>query len=56
MIYCMLLSLLKARKGIGCTDALLIISHHLQKSLAARMECYIVILDFSVAYDMSELQ
>ena len=32
------------RKGLGCTDALLTISHHLQKS-------YIVQLEFSAAFD-----
>ena len=30
------------RKGLDCTDALLTISHHLQKSLDAGMESYIV--------------
>ena len=39
------------RKGLGCTDALLTISHHLQKSLDAVMESYIVQLDFSAAVD-----
>ena len=39
------------RKGLGCTDALLTISHHLQKSLDARMESYISQLDFSAAFD-----
>ena len=39
------------RKGLGCTDALLTISHHLQKSLDARTESYIVQLDFSAAFD-----
>ena len=29
-------------KGQGCTDALLTISHHLQKSLNAEIEFYIV--------------
>ena len=38
------------RKGLGCTDALLTISHHLQKSLDAEMECYIVQLDFCVSF------
>ena len=38
-------------KGLGCTDALLTISHHLQKSLDAGMESYIVQLDFSAAFD-----
>ena len=28
------------RKGLGCTDALLTISHYLEKSLAAWMESY----------------
>ena len=39
------------RQGLGCTDALLPISHHRQKSLDARMESYIVQLDFSAAFD-----
>ena len=39
------------RKGQGCTDALLTISHHLQNSLDAGMESYIVQLDFSTACD-----
>ena len=39
------------RKGLGCTDALLTISHHLQKSLNAGMESNIVQLDFSAAFD-----
>ena len=39
------------RKCLGCTDALLTISHHLQKSLDAGMESYIVQLDLSAAFD-----
>ena len=39
------------RKGLGCTDALLTISHHLQKSLIARIESHIDQLDFSAAFD-----
>ena len=39
------------RKGLGCTDALLTISHHLQKSLDAGMESFIVQLDFCAAFD-----
>ena len=39
------------RKGLGCTDALLTIYHHLQKSLDAGMESYIVQPDFSAAFD-----
>ena len=39
------------RKGLGCTDALLIIFHHLQKSLDTGMESYIVQFDFSAAFD-----
>ena len=39
-------------KGLGCTDALLTISRHLQKSLDADMESYIVQLDFSAAFDI----
>ena len=39
------------RTGLGCTDAQLTISHHLQKSLDTGMESYIVQLDFSAAFD-----
>ena len=39
------------RKGLGCTDALLIISDHLQNSIDAGMEYYIVQLDLSAAFD-----
>ena len=39
------------RIGLGCTDVLLSISHHIQKSLDAGMESYIVQLDFSAAFD-----
>ena len=39
------------RNGVGCTDALLTISHHLQKSLDTGMESYIVQLNFSAAFD-----
>ena len=39
------------RKVLGCTDALLTISHHLQKSLDAGMESFIVQLDFSAAFE-----
>ena len=39
------------RKGLGCTDAILTISHHLQKSLDAATESYIIQLDFSAAFD-----
>ena len=35
---------------MGCTDALLTISHHLQKSLDVGMESYIVQLDFRVSH------
>ena len=38
-------------KGLGCTDALFAISHHLQKSFDAGMESYIVPLDFGAAFD-----
>ena len=38
------------RKRLGCTDALPNISHHLQKSLGAGMESYIVHIDFSEAF------
>ena len=40
-----------SRKGLVCTDALLTISHHLQKSLDAGMEFYIIQLDFSAEFD-----
>ena len=39
------------RKDLGSTDALLTISHHLQKSLDTEMESYIVQLDFRAAFD-----
>ena len=39
------------RKGLGCTDALLTTSHHLQKSLDTEIESYIVQLDFRAAFD-----
>ena len=39
------------RKSLAHTDALLTLSHHLQKSLNAGMESYVVQLDFSVPYD-----
>ena len=39
------------RKGLGYTDALLTISDHLQKTLNAWMQSYIVQLDFSAAFD-----
>ena len=39
------------RKGLGCIDALLTISHHLQKSLDVGMDSYIVQIDFSAAFD-----
>ena len=39
------------RKGLGCTDVLLTLSHHLQKSLDAGMKSYIIQLDFSAAFD-----
>ena len=38
------------RKGLGCTVTLLTKAHHLQKSLDAGMESYIVQLDFSAAF------
>ena len=38
-------------KGLGCTDALLTISYHLQKSLEEWIESYTVQLDFSAAFD-----
>ena len=39
-------------KGLGCSDALLTLSHHLQKSLDAGMESYIVqLVDYSAAFD-----
>ena len=39
------------RKCLGSTDALLTISHHLQKSLDAGVESYIIHLDFSTVFD-----
>ena len=39
------------RKSLGCTDALLTTSQHLQIFLDAWMESYIVQLDFSKAFD-----
>ena len=36
-------------KGLGCTDALLTISRHIQKSLDAGMKSNIIRLDFSAA-------
>ena len=38
-------------KSLGCTDSLLTISHHLQKSLDAGMESNIIQVDFSAAFD-----
>ena len=40
------------RKGLGCIDTLLTISHHFQKSFAAGMESYVVQLNFSAAFDI----
>ena len=53
MVHCLslLLSSEAYRKSLGCTDALLTISHHLQKSLDTGTESYIVQLDFSAAFD-----
>ena len=39
------------RKGLGCTDVMLTIPYHLQKSLETGTESYIVQLDFSFAFD-----
>ena len=39
------------RKDLGCTDAMLTISHHLHKSLDTEMESYIVQFDFSAAFN-----
>ena len=39
------------RKDLGCTDALLTIYHHLQKSLNTGMESYIIQHDFTAAFD-----
>ena len=39
------------RKGLGCTDALLTIPHHLQMSLDPGMESYIVRLHFRAVFD-----
>ena len=38
-------------KGLSCMDALLTISHYLQKPLDTRMESYIVQLDVGAAFD-----
>ena len=53
MVYCLgeALSQFAYRKSLGCSDALLTISHHLQKSLDAGMESYIVQLDFNAAFE-----
>ena len=40
-----------AQFALGCTSALLTISHHLQKSLDTGIESYIIQLDFSAAFD-----
>ena len=39
------------RKGLGCTDALLTLSHQLQKSLDIGMKSYIVQFYFIAALD-----
>ena len=39
------------RKGLGCTEALLTISHHLQKFSDTGMESYIVQLEFRAPFD-----
>ena len=50
--YCFLsAALFDSRKGLSCTDALLTISHHLQKSIDAGMESNIDQLNFSEAFD-----
>ena len=51
MAYCLLLSLFVGKVGAALHDALLTISHHLQNSLGAVTESYIVQLDFSAAFD-----
>ena len=38
------------REDLGCTDALLTISHRLQKSLDIGMECYFILFGFSAAF------
>ena len=38
-------------KGLGCDDALLTISHHLQKSLDTMMESYFIQLGVRAAFD-----
>ena len=38
-------------EGLGCTNALLAISHRIQKSLEAGIESYNVQLDFSAPFD-----
>ena len=40
------------RKGLGCSDALLTISHHLHQSFDTGMGSYILQLDFSAAFDI----
>ena len=42
------------RKDLVCTNALLTISHRLQKFLDTRRESYIVQLDFSATFDRVE--
>ena len=50
--YCLMPAALVAyRKGLACTDALLTISHHLQKSFDTGIEPYIVQLNFITAYN-----
>jgi hypothetical protein len=39
------------RKGLGCVDALLSVSHVMQSSLDTGAECRLVQLDFSAAFD-----
>ena len=51
MVFCLLPSLFIGTLRHGCTDAMLTTSHHLQKSLDAGMESYIVQLNFSAAFD-----
>ena len=48
-MFFLLLSLLIGK--VWAADALLTISHHLQKSFDTGIESYIVLLDFSAAFD-----
>ena len=51
IFFCLLLSLLIGNVWASHSIFIITISHHLQKSLDAGMESYIVQLDFSAAFD-----